>query len=100
MMPEELTLSQIGLMVIVALIPIAGFVMTISHARKGETRREQRRRKSHGLLFWVMLPTMAGVLTVAGYTGTLPSIFGLIGVISLAGTTFLSWSIQQRHEER
>lgn len=96
---DEFGMSQIGLIVITALIPLVGFAMTIIQSRKGTSRREQRWRKRHGLLFWVLLPTIFGMMTLLGYLRILPDLYGLIGVIALGGTTFLSWSINERHEE-
>ena len=52
--------------------------MMISHARKGTTRNEQRWRKSHGLLFWVLLPGVAGLLTVLGMIKVLPRSFSML----------------------
>lgn len=94
-----MSISQIGLFVIALLIPITGFIMTITHARKGESRQEQRWRKSHGLLFWVFLPFVAGVLTLFGMIGLLPKVFTILGIIILALSTFRSWSIQKKREE-
>jgi hypothetical protein len=82
------------------LIPVTGFIMMISHARKADTRQEQRWRKSHGLLFWVFIPGVAGLLTVLGMTRTLPRMYSFIGIGLLAGATFMSWSIQKKREER
>jgi hypothetical protein len=94
------SISQIGLFVIALLIPIVGFIMTITHARKGESRQEQRWRKSHGLIFWVFLPFLAGLFTLLGMLESLPKLFGIIGIIILGLSTFLSWSIQKKREER
>jgi uncharacterized membrane protein len=99
---EELSVSAstIGLLVIIILIPVIGFVMTLSHAKKGETRQEQRWRKSHGLLFWVLIPGIDGALILLSITGILPQIMALVGILSLGLTTFLSWSIQKKREEK
>lgn len=91
--------SKIGLLVIAILIPMVGFIMTIGHAKKGETRQEQRWRKSHGLLFWSLAPGVAGLITVLGFLEILPNIFTLLGIIILGFSTFLSWSLQRKHEE-
>ena len=91
--------STIGLIVIALLIPVVGFVMTISHAKKGDTRQEQRWRKSHGLLFWVLIPGLAGLLTLLSMADILPQIFSLIAILGLGLTTFLSWSMQKKREE-
>ncbi len=91
---------ELLLLVIAGLIPALGFIMTLSHARKGESRREQRWRKSHGLIFWTLIPSIAGIVTVLGSIDLLPSLGGIIGIIILAGSTFLSWWIQRRHEEK
>lgn len=92
------TMSTMMLAAIALLIPVVGFVLMLSHAKAGETRQEQRWRKSHGLIFWVLLPGMAGVLLLMGFAGMLPKIFSIVGIIILAlGATF-SYSIQKRHE--
>lgn len=96
---EELELSKLGLLVIALLIPIAGFIMTLSYARKGESRAEQRWRKRHGLRFWVLVPGAAGTMTLLGALHVLPDLFGLLGIIVLGGATLLSWQIQQKHRE-
>ena len=95
-----MTISHIGLIVVALLIPVAGFVLMIMHARKGDTRAEHRWRKRHGLLFWVLLPGLAGVVTAAGVLELLPQIFAIVGVALLGTTTFISWSLQTRHDER
>ena len=92
------TMSTMALAVIALLIPVVGFIMTISHARAGETRQEQRWRKSHGVLFWVFLPGAAGLLMLMGFAGMLPNIFTLIGIIVLSLGASLSYVIQKRHE--
>lgn len=92
------TLSTMLLAALALLIPIVGFIMMISHARAGETRQEQRWRKSHGLLFWVMLPGFAGALLLLGNAGLLPGIFSVLGIIILALSATMSYTIQKRHE--
>jgi len=94
------TTSQFGLFGIVLLIPVAGFVLTILYARKGDTRLEQRWRKRHGLLFWCAAPAIAGAVTIGATVEAIPPIFSIVGVAILGLTTFLSWSLQTRHEER
>ncbi|MBS1912037.1 MAG: hypothetical protein JST22_08635 [Bacteroidetes bacterium] len=96
---DQLELSRLGLLVIALLIPIVGFVMTLSYARKGESRAEQRWRKRHGLLFWALLPGVAGTMTLLGAVHILPDIFGLIGIIVLGGATLFSWQVQQKRRE-
>jgi Kef-type K+ transport system membrane component KefB len=93
------SLSNLFLVAIVFLMPVAGFILTIGHARKAVTRREQRWRKSHGLLFWVLLPGLAGMLTLLGMFHILPQSFALIGIVLLAGSTFLSWSLQNKRSD-
>jgi uncharacterized membrane protein len=93
------SVSTIGLIVIALLIPVVGFVMTISHAKKGDTSREQRWRKSHGLLFWVLIPALIGIVIMLSAAEVLPQLFALIGIVTLGLTTFLSWSIQKKREE-
>lgn len=95
-----MTNSQIGLIAIAVLIPIVGFILTLTNARKGESRAEQRWRKRHGLLFWVIIPFIAGVVSTAAMLEMIPSIFTIIGVAILGLTTFLSWSLQTRHDEK
>jgi|GEM_PF-2056861 len=99
-MMESVSGFEFLLLAIAALIPVVGFVMTLSHARKGNLRREQRWRKNHGILFWVFLPGIAGMLTVLGTIELLPRVFAVIGIIMLSLTTFASWWLQRRHEER
>ncbi|MEO5930494.1 MAG: hypothetical protein ABIR47_11225 [Candidatus Kapaibacterium sp.] len=94
-----MALSQIFLVAIVFLIPVIGFIMTISHARKGFSRQEQRWRKRHGLLFWVLIPSLSGLITILGHIGVLPNVFGLIGIIMLSTAVLLSRQIQQNHKE-
>ncbi len=96
----DLALSELGLLVIAILIPVIGFVMTISHARKGDTRTEQRWRKRHGLLFWVLMPGFAGSLTLLGYVGVLPRLASLFGILLLSGSTYASWWMQQNRKEQ
>ena len=84
---------------IALLIPIVGFIMTISHARAGDTRGEQRWRKSHGLLFWVLLPGISGGLLLLGFVELLPRLFTIIGIILLAIGAGLSFLLQKRHEQ-
>lgn len=83
---------------ITLLIPIVGFVMTLSHARAGETRSEQRWRKRHGLLFWVLLPGAAGAMVLMGFAEILPKIFSIIGIVLLALGATLSHTMTRRHE--
>jgi hypothetical protein len=83
---------------IALLIPVVGFIMTISHARAGETRQEQRWRKSHGVMFWVLLPGVAGVLLLMGTTDMLPRIFSVVGIILLGLSATLSYTLQKQHE--
>lgn len=97
---ETVSGFELLLLVIACLIPLIGFIMTLSHARKGNSRREQRWRKSHGLIFWALIPGLTGLLTVLGTIEILPRITGMIGIILLAGSTFLSWWVQRRHNER
>jgi len=80
------------------LIPIVGFIMMLSHARAGETRQEQRWRKGHGLVWWVLLPGIAGGLLLLGYAGMLPSLFSVIGILLLSGSATMSYVLQRRHE--
>jgi hypothetical protein len=96
---ETISTFHLVLLGIAGLIPVVGFIMTISHARKGETRREQRWRKSHGLLFWTLLPGLAGAMTILGTIGMMPKVFSMIGIVILGISTFASWSIQQKHVE-
>jgi hypothetical protein len=91
---------DLALIAIALLIPVTGFIMMLSHARKAPTRNEQRWRKSHGLLFWVMIPGVAGMLTVLGMMKILPRTFSTMGIALLALSTFLSWNIQKKREER
>jgi hypothetical protein len=88
------------LIAIALLIPVTGFIMMISHARKAPSRNEQRWRKGHGLLFWVLIPGVAGLLTVLGMIKILPRSFSMMGIGMLALSTFLSWNIQKKREER
>ncbi len=74
--------------------------MTLTNARKGDSRAEQRWRKRHGLLYWVVVPFVAGVVSTAAMMEMIPSIFTIVGVAILGLTTFLSWSIQTRHDEK
>lgn len=99
-MVEAVSGFEIVLLAIAGLIPVIGYIMTLSHARKGDSRREQRWRKSHGVLYWVFLPGMAGILTVFGTIDVLPRMFGIVGIIMLSLTTFLSWWLQRRYEEQ
>lgn len=94
-----MTASQYFLLGIVLLIPVVGFISTISHARKADSAREQRWRKSHGLLYWTILPAIFGILTFLSATGIAPKIFGLFAIVLFAGTTFLSWVQQRKREE-
>ena len=89
---------KIFLLLIVVLIPIVGFIMTINHARAGLTARDQRWRKSHGVLFWVVLPGFLGALIVFGMIGIRPRIFSLVGTILLAVSTSLSLMIQKKRD--
>lgn len=95
----DIGLSELGLLAIAVLIPVIGFIMTIMHARKGVSIAEQRWRKKHGLMFWVLIPTIAGMMTLFGHLDVLPRLFSLIGIMLLGASTLLSWSMQQRHEE-
>lgn len=95
-----MTNSQTGLLAIAVLIPALGFIMTLTHARKAETRTEQRWRKRHGLLFWVLIPFIAGAVSAAAILEMIPPIFTIIGVAILGLATFLSWSFQTRHDEK
>lgn len=94
-----MTTSQLGLIAIAFLIPVLGFILTLTHARKGEGRSEQRWRKRHGLFFWVLIPFVAGIASVMAVLEMLPAIFTIVGVAILGLTTFLSWSVQTRHDE-
>jgi len=96
---EQISTFHLVLLGIAILIPVIGFIMTISHARKGFSRREQRWRKSHGLLYWTILPGIAGLMTVLGTIEIAPKIFRLVGILALGLSTFMSWSIQQKHVE-
>jgi peptidoglycan/LPS O-acetylase OafA/YrhL len=80
------------------LIPVVGFIMMLSHAKAGDSRQEQRWRKGHGLLFWVLLPGIAGLMLLAGFAEILPRIFSILGIIILALGATLSYTIQKRHE--
>ena len=91
-------LSTMVLAAIALLIPIVGFIMMLSHARAGETRQEQRWRKSHGLLYWVLGPGIGGVLMLMGFSEILPKIFSVVGIIVLAMSATLSFVLQRRHE--
>ena len=92
-------LSLIVLLALALVIPIVGFAMAISHARKGDTAREQRWRKRHGLVFWSLIPGIAGFITVLGVAQVLPSIFSLAGIVVLALSTSLSMYLQKKQEE-
>jgi DMSO/TMAO reductase YedYZ heme-binding membrane subunit len=94
------TLSMMFLAAIALLIPIIGFIMMLSHAKAGETRQEQRWRKSHGLVYWVLLPGIAGILLLLGYAGMLPDLFSIVGVIILSLSAMLSYLMQKRHESQ
>jgi hypothetical protein len=91
---------DLALIAIALLIPVTGFIMMISHARKASSRTEQRWRKSHGLLFWVLIPGVAGLLTVMGMIRILPRTFSMLGIGLLGLSTLLSWNIQKKREER
>jgi hypothetical protein len=93
------SLLELLLVAIVFLIPVMGFVLTLGYARKAHGSIEQRWRKNHGLLFWVLIPGAAGVLTVLGMTDILPRIFSLIGIGALGASTFTSWNMQKKREE-
>lgn len=92
-------LSTMVLAGIALLIPVIGFVMTISHARAGDTRYEQRWRKSHGLMFWVLIPAMSGGLMLLGAMGLGPKIFSMVGLILLSLSATISYMLQKRHEK-
>ncbi len=94
-----MTTSLYFLIGIVIVIPIIGFLSTISYARKADTAPEQRWRKGHGVFFWVMIPGALGLITILSATGMLPKVFSLISVIILACTTLISWSLQRKREE-
>lgn len=94
-----MTLSQIVLVGIVILIPVIGFASTISYARKADTAREQRWRKGHGVLYWVVFPTAFGLITLMSAVELLPKVFSLIAILLLAGSTFLSWTQARKREE-
>jgi hypothetical protein len=91
-------LSTMFLAAIALLIPVIGFIMTISHARAGDTRQEQRWRKGHGLLFWVLIPGIAGVMLLLGFIEMLPRIYSVIGIIVLAIGAAASFALQKKHE--
>lgn len=97
-MLESVSGFEFVLLAIAGLIPVIGFIMTISHARKADTYDDQRWRKSHGLIFWVLLPGIAGLMTVLGTIEAIPRLFGVVGIIMLSLTTFLSWWLQRRRE--
>ena len=97
---EDISTFHLVLLGIAGLIPVVGFIMTITHARKGFSRREQRWRKSHGLIFWALLPGIAGAMTILGTIGLMPRVFSMIGILMLGISTFASWSIQQKHVEQ
>lgn len=97
---DNISTFHLVLLGIAGLIPVVGFIMTISHARKGFSRREQRWRKSHGLIFWTLLPGIAGTMTLLGTIALLPKVFSMIGILILGISTFASWSIQQKHVEQ
>ena len=97
---EDISTFHLVLLGIAGLIPVVGFIMTITHARKGFSRREQRWRKSHGLIFWALLPGIAGAMTILGTIGLMPRGFSMIGILMLGISTFASWSIQQKHVEQ
>ena len=92
------SLSTIVLAVIALLIPVIGFIMTLSHARAGETRHEQRWRKSHGVLYWVLIPALSGALMLGGYSGIMPRIYSVIGLIILSASATLSYVMQKKRE--
>lgn len=93
---DQLDASTIGLAVLAILMPVVGFIMTILYARKGDSRMEQRFRKRHGMLYWVLIPMVTSTVTLLGATRILPRVFAAIGIIILAGTTLLSRSQLQK----
>jgi hypothetical protein len=97
---EESSPNLLILLVIAGLIPVAGFILTITHARGGQTRADQRWRKKHGLLFWVLIPGIAGLAMMLGFIEVWPRIASVLGILGLASTTSLSFYLQKRHEER
>ena len=100
-MEEEIrngSLSTIVLAVIALLIPVLGFVMTLSHARAGDSRREQRWRKSHGLVYWVMIPAVAGAMLLGGFSGLMPKIYSVLALIVLSLSATVSFALQKRRE--
>jgi hypothetical protein len=94
------SLSTYVLAAIALLIPVVGFIMTLSHARAGDSRHEQRWRKSHGLAFWVLIPGVAGVILLMGFSAMLPRQFTIVGILLLALGAGLSFVMKKRHEDR
>lgn len=92
---EILTLLLVA---IVAMIPILGFIMTISHARKADSIREQRWRKSHGVLYWTLLPGLFGMIILLSIADVLPRLFSFVGILLLGVTTSISFLMQRRRE--
>jgi hypothetical protein len=87
------------LVTIVAMIPIIGFIMTISHARKADTIREQRWRKGHGVLYWTLLPGLFGAIILLSVVDVLPRLFSFVGILLLGVTTSISFLMQRKREE-
>ena len=90
--------STIGLAVIALLIPVVGFIVMLSHARAGDTRQEQRWRKSHGLVYWVVLPAISGAMMLGGFSGVLPNLYTVIGLIVLSASATISYAQTKRRE--
>ncbi len=90
--------STLLLLALVVAIPVAGFVLTISHARTAGSIRESRWRKRHGVVFWTFLPGLAGLITVLGIGHVLPDLFTLLGILLLAFCATLSLLVRRKHE--
>ncbi len=90
---------ELVLMAVAFLIPVTGFILMLNHARDADSLEESRWRKSHGIVYWVLIPGIIGFVIILSLIGVLPRLFALLGIIALALSTTLSMSLQKKREK-